>query len=53
MTQLVQECYCSICEILCLVNAEALLDDVSRLLLDFTTLKQQTDMVQFMVQIYS
>ena len=53
MTRLVWECYRRICDFLCLRNAEALINYVSGLLSDFPMPKQQTDMVQSAVQIYS
>ena len=53
MTQLVQECSHHICEIVCLDNSDALLNDVAEFLSEFTILKQQTDMAHSMVQIYS
>ena len=45
MNQLVQEFSHRICEILCPGDSEALLNGLSGLLLDYTTLKQLTDMV--------
>ena len=51
MTRVVQECYRFICEIVCPVNSEVLLNDVTGSLLEFTMLKQQTYMFQSMVQI--
>ena len=53
MTQVVWEYYCRICKIVCTVNAEALLNDVSGSLSELTTLEQQTYMVQYMVKMSS
>ena len=52
MIRLVQECSCCICEVVCLNNAESILNDIAGLLSEFPALKQHTDMVQSMVQIY-
>ena len=53
MIRLVWECSCRIYEIVFPVNSEALINDVSGLLSEFTMLKKHMDMVQSMVQIYS
>ena len=53
MTQLVQECSHHICEMVCLDNSEALLNDVAVSLLELPTIKLQADTVHSMGKISS